>query len=411
MNPWSEFPVKLDKFGKVAVIGAGDMGHGIAETCALAGYDVILKDVNEEVLEKAMIRIMNSLSILDRKKRLGDETIDNVMDRMHPTMYYDDMSNDIGLAIEAVPEIMKLKKQVFEELEAVLPEQAIIASNTSNMSISELAKVTRNPSRIVGMHFFNPPVIMKTVEIIKGNQARESVMEKMIGFTFSIDHLPITVLKDSPGFIVNRVQAPSQLLLIKMVEKGIATFHEIDAMARNMQQPMGPFETFDYVGLDVVKHGLDYFARTIDPRYNSPPWLNELVDSGNLGKKTGKGIHDWSAGRPVIDPDRATGKVSMLDLLVVQVNEACKILEQGIVKYPGEIDVAIKNGTGNKIGIFSILKSNRQGVVDRLKHLASLLDEPLFKPHPALLTMEVPSGRKAMRRLKHLRKEILGDKS
>jgi enoyl-CoA hydratase/3-hydroxyacyl-CoA dehydrogenase len=209
------------------------------------------------------------------------------------------------------------------------------------------------------------------------------------------------VLKDVPGFIVNRVQVAAQVLINKLVELEIATHESIDAMARKMAQPMGPFEVFDFVGLDVVKHGHDYFARMLGPDYASPSWLDQLVDAGHLGKKTGKGIFDWSAGRPALDGATPTAKVSMLDLIAVQINEAAKLIEANVVEDPGDIDVAIINGTGNKAGIFGVLASGRDGIITRLDELASMLGINAFKPHPLLATMPVPNGRKATKRLRH----------
>jgi 3-hydroxyacyl-CoA dehydrogenase len=391
---------KSQPINAVAVVGAGDMGHGIAEACAIGGMDVYLKDVKQDMLDTAMARIKSSVDALVRKGRLRADQINVILSRIHPCLDYATIPRATPIAIEAVPEIEALKQRIFSDLDKHLLPQAIIATNTSNLSITSLAAATRRPGQVVGLHFFNPAVIMDAVEVIKGQSTSPETFDAARRFIASLDKLPIPVLKDVPGFIVNRVQVAAQVLINKLVELKIATYASIDAMARNMAQPMGPFEVFDFVGLDVVKHGHDYFARILGPDYASPGWLDQLVVEGHLGKKTGNGIFDWSAGRPSLDGATPTAEVSMLDLIAVQINEAAKLIEADVVEDPGDIDVAIINGTGNKAGIFGVLASGRDGIITRLGELASLLGISVFKPHPLLATMSVPNGRKATKRLR-----------
>ncbi|MHA1681796.1 MAG: 3-hydroxyacyl-CoA dehydrogenase NAD-binding domain-containing protein [Promethearchaeota archaeon] len=398
--------MELQDIKSVAVIGAGDMGHGIVESCALAGFDVYMKDVSKEVLDHAMGRIESSLNILERKKRIEPGSVQRVLERVHPCLDYEEFSGKVQFVIEAVPEIMSLKKSVFQALDESLPDNVVIATNTSNMSITELAAATTRPERVAGMHFFNPVIIMKTVEVIKGEKTNEATMKLAKHFAFKLDKIPIIVKKDLAGFVINRVQAPTQLLLMKIIEMGIASFNQIDAMALNMHQPMGPFETMDFVGLDVVKHGLDYFSEKIGPEYKAPRWLNDLCAAGKLGKKSGEGIFDWSCGRPAINKNDTTSAVSMMDLLIVQINEASRLVDNGVVDDPGDIDVAIMNGTGNKIGIFGLLKTDREKVLERLEELATELGVDSFKPNEGLAMMDVPSARKAFKRLKREKKEL-----
>ncbi len=391
---------KPESIDAVAVIGAGDMGHGIAEVCALASLNVFLKDVKQDMLDTAVSRVKSSLDALARKGRIQADLVGTIISRIHPCLEYAEIPRDIPLVIEAVPEIMALKQRVFADIDKHLLPNAIIASNTSNLSITTLAEATRRPGLVVGMHFFNPVVIMEAVEVVKGDKTSQEAFDAARRFVAGIGKLAVPVLKAVPGFLVNRVQVAAQVLINKAIDLELATHEGIDAMARKMAQPMGPFEVFDYVGLDVVKHGQDYFARMLGPEYASPRWLDELVAAGHLGKKTGKGIYDWSKGRPSIDAATPTTKVSMLDLIAVQINEAAKLVEAGAVEDPGDIDVAIANGTGNKAGIFGMLAADRDGIIKRLGDLASTLGIGAFKPHPLLSTMPAPNARKAAKRLR-----------
>ena len=388
----------MGEISKIAVIGSGDMGHGIGEICAIAGYDVFLKDIKQEFLDMAMQRILDSLNHLATKGKLKEDN-STIISRIHTSLDYEDFTTMVDLVIEAVPEVMAVKQDVFKEIDASLPEHAMIATNTSYFSISELAAVVARPGQVVGMHFFNPPVIMDAVEVIKGRETTTETFDAARAFVRSIGKLPIPVLKDTPGFIVNRVLVQSQIMLGKIVAQGIATPAQVDAVVKKVL-PMGAFETFDFVGLDIVKHGMDYFAEKIDKEFATPQWIEDLVAAGQLGKKTGQGIFDWSSGRPEIDMSDPTDKVSMLDLVIVQINEACKLVDEGVVEDPADIDVAIQQGTGNKVGIFGVLASDRQKVINRLTFLADSLGVEAFRPTPLLSTIPIPNARKALKRLK-----------
>jgi len=247
--------------------------------------------------------------------------------------------------------------------------------------------------------------LSEAIEIIKGSNTSDETMKFAENFAYSLNKLPIPVLKDVPGFIVNRVQAPSSVLLNKTIEKKIATFSQIDANFRKIGQPMGPFELMDYVGLDIYKDGADYFAQKIDPEFKSPKWVNELINEGKLGKKTGYGIYDWSSGRPIIDLNDTTEKFDSKDILLVQVNEAAKLIEKCVVEYPGDIDLAIQNATGNVSGIFWLLKDDREYVINRLNFLADEMGIEIFRPIDFLKEMAIPSARKALKARKRKRRE------
>lgn len=399
--------MNVSNIKNIAVIGAGDMGHGIAELCALNGYHVYMKDINQEFLDKAKKRIRDSLTILARKGKLKDDTVKTVLARVIPTLDYKQALEKCDLVIEAVPEIMALKKAVFVELDTYLPKSAIIATNTSNMSITELASQTHRIDKVVGMHFFNPVILMKTIEIIKGDNTSSETMKLVENFAYSLHKLPIPVLKDVPGFIVNRVQAPSSVLLNKIIEKKIATPNQVDANFRKLGQPMGPFELMDYVGLDIYKHGADYLAHKVDPEFVSPNWINNLIKEGKLGKKTGHGVYNWTSGRPVINLEDSTGAVDFKDILLVQVNEAAKLIESGVVEYPGDIDLAIQNASGNVSGIFWLLRDDREYVINRLNVLADQMGIEMFRPIDFLKVMPIPNARKTLKARKRKRKRDL----
>ncbi len=377
--------MQLKDVKRVVVVGAGDMGHGIAEACAIAGYEVALRDIKQEFLDKAVSRIKDSVEVLARKRKVKED-VAIVMGRVKTYIEIKDAAKGAQLVVEAVPEIMDLKKSVFKELDASLPKGAIIATNTSNMSITMLATACTRPTLVAGLHFFNPAILMKTVEVIPGKETAKETMQLLAEFVKSVGKIPIIALKDTPGFVINRVQAPSQILLTKAVEKGIIKPNQMDAVARKMGMPMGPFETFDYVGLDVVYHGMNYFAQVLSKDYTPPAWLKKLFDVKLLGKKTNKGIFDWPNGnRPTINIEDATDKISMLDLLCVQVNEGTKLLEEGVVDNPDVIDTAIKNGTGNTMGVMSLLKSvGKDKVIATCERFAKELGVKTFEPTKTL---------------------------
>ncbi|MHA1792136.1 MAG: 3-hydroxyacyl-CoA dehydrogenase family protein [Promethearchaeota archaeon] len=401
--------MKLKNINTVAVIGAGDMGHGIAECCAIAGYDVFLHDIDVDVLKKAEKRIRDSLLILSRKRRIDARDIDLISKRIITSTDFKDSCSLAEVVIEAVPEIMALKKRIFKELSELVSSSSMLLSNTSNMSITEIGREAKGKERILGMHFFNPVVLMKAVEIAPSRQTSFDYLKLASDFAYTIDHFPVTLTRESPGFIVNRVQAAGQVLLNKVIEFGVATFNQIDALALKMHQPMGPFEIMDYVGLDVVKHSLDYFHETLGEDFKCGDWLRDLVKKGHLGKKTGKGVHDWSSGRPKIDLNDVTDQITLKDLLYVQINEACKLIKEGIVDDPDEIEFAIVNGTGNKFGIFSLLNSERELIIKRLDALSRRFNVKAFSPVGLIATLKVPSARRALRKKKKRLKELIAN--
>jgi enoyl-CoA hydratase/3-hydroxyacyl-CoA dehydrogenase len=287
--------------------------------------------------------------------------------------------------IEAVPETMDLKRQVFQALDAAAPKHAILASNTSTMSITEIASATKRPKQVVGMHFFNPPVLMKLVEVIKGKNTSDEIMQLTYGLALKMNKAPVRIEKDSPGFIYNRITAPTQILLGLMVERGLATPMEIDAKAKKAGMPMGPYEVMDYIGLDVSYHIARSFSERLSHDHEPPSWLKAKVDAGELGKKTGKGIYDWSKGRPEIDLSQAKEDFDPTVFIALQVNEATKLLEEGVVKSPDDIDKAMVNGGGVALGPFQLARGIGYDKLARIcAELAQKFGVKVFEPTETL---------------------------
>jgi enoyl-CoA hydratase/3-hydroxyacyl-CoA dehydrogenase len=381
--------MKVEDIKKIAVMGAGDMGHGIAEVALLAGYKVALRDIEQRFVDKGLIRIKESLEKLVEKQRVTEDNKKAMVANIETFVDVDKAVKDADFVIEAVPEIMELKKQVFEALDKSAPKHAILASNTSNMSVSEIAEHTKRPAQIVGMHFFNPAVLMKLVEVIKGNKTSEETMKVTYDLALKMNKVPVRVEKDSIGFVFNRVNAPTAILLGALIDRKMATPEEIDAKMRKIGMPMGPYELMDYVGLDVAYHGGLYFAERLSPEFKPAKWLKEKIDAGTLGKKSGKGIFDWSKGRPEIDLSKAKEDFDPTDLIAIQVNEATKLLEEGVVKSPDEIDKAMVNGGGSAFGPFQLAKGiGYDKLANRLEELSKKFGVRTFEP-----TKTVKSGK------------------
>src|ERR1035437_681905 len=258
--------MKTEDVKKIAMVGAGDMGHGIAACCLLGGYTVVLRDIEQKFVDKGMAGIKSSFDKFKEKGKLTPEAYNDALARLIPMVDLQTAVKDADFIIEAVPEKLEIKQSVFAELDKYAPKHAILASNTSNISITDIAKATSRPDKVIGYHFFNPAVLMKLVEITKG--AKTSDESVQIGYELAkkLKKVPVIVHKDSPGFIFNRVNEPATLLLSLILQDGHPTPEEFDA-AMKPAMPMTPFELMDYVGIDIAYHSLDYFAKVLSPEY------------------------------------------------------------------------------------------------------------------------------------------------
>jgi len=281
---------------KVAVLGAGLMGHGIAQVAAqVAKYDVSLRDVKQEFLDKGMSMINNSLQIFQKKGTLTENDVKETLGRIHPTLDLKEAVADADLIIEAVPENLKLKKDTLAEVSKLAKPDAIISSNTSSISITELASATNHPEKFCGVHFFNPPQLMKLIEIIRGAKTSDETIAVIVEVTKKMEKEPVVVKKDCAGFIVNRILVPALNEAISLVWEGIADPEDIDkAIKLGLNWPMGPLTLVDYLGIDTTLSIAEVLQNDLDPKYRPSPLLRQMVRAGLLGRKSGKGFYDWT---------------------------------------------------------------------------------------------------------------------
>ena len=278
----------------VGVIGCGLMGSGIAEVCARAGYAVVVREISEELLQTGLGRIQRSLSKAVARDKLSQEQADQTTERIQGTLDLADFAN-CDLVIEAAVENMDLKKEVFVQLDQILPPHAILASNTSSLCITEMASVTHRGDRILGIHFFNPVPVMPLIEFVRTILTSDETMAIAHEFGASLGKTMVTA-KDTPGFIVNRLLIPYLLQAVQVYEDGLATREDIDAAIKfGLNHPMGPLTLLDLVGLDTTLFIADaMYDEYKDPRYAAPPLLRRMVLAGHLGRKSGKGFYDYA---------------------------------------------------------------------------------------------------------------------
>ena len=284
--------------GTVAVIGAGTMGHGIAQAAAMAGCETVLCDVDAPRLERALARIEATLEKGVRLGKVAGTARDAALARLAVTTRATGAAGDADLVIEAVPEVIELKKRIFADVEAAVRDGTILATNTSSLPVSEIAAALRLPERFLGLHFFNPVHIMALVEVVKGRRTAPEVVERCLAFARELGKEPI-VVSDSPGFASSRLGIVLGLEAIRMVEAGVASPEDIDrAMVLGYRHPMGPLRLTDLVGLDVRLDIARHLHRSLRSEAFRPPALLErMVADGMLGKKAGRGFYDWSNER------------------------------------------------------------------------------------------------------------------
>ena len=277
----------------IGIIGSGQMGSGIAQVCAVAGFDVWLYDIAHEQLQMAHKNIEASLEKLAAKGKLPQDQAKSAMQHLNITAQFDDLKK-CSFCIEAATENETLKKKLFKDLDALLPAEAILASNTSSIPITELAAATHRPEKVIGMHFMNPVPLMALVEVIRGKKTSDEAHRKTIELAKKIGKTPVTV-KDTPGFVVNRILAPMINEAVWTLHEGLSTKEDIDtAMMEGCHFPMGPLTLADFIGLDTCLFILEVMHKGLkDDKFKPCPLLKKMVEEGKLGRKTGEGFYKY----------------------------------------------------------------------------------------------------------------------
>lgn len=279
---------------KVGVIGCGLMGGGIAQTCAQSGYETVVREVNQPLLDKGMARIYDAWKTMASKGKITQEQVDTYHNNICGTLDMEDLA-DCDLVIEAVIENMEEKLRLFPALDRIVKPEALLLSNTSSLNVTQMGAVTKRPDKVCGLHFFNPAPVMKLVEIVRTISTSDETIETVRTFATSLGKTPV-LAKDTAGFIVNFLLIPYLLAAIRMLENGMATRDDIDtAMKLGCGYPMGPFTLLDYVGLDTTLWAAEaIYDEYKDPLYAPPPLLRRMVISGMYGRKSGKGFYDYT---------------------------------------------------------------------------------------------------------------------
>lgn len=392
----------LDRYAKVGVVGAGAMGSGIAQLAASYGHPVVLHDVSAGALEKGTTSIAKNLSRLVEKGRITDEESGTI--RALITLSGGDESATASLeefrgcriVIEAIVEDIAIKRDLFTRLERVVVNDAILATNTSSLSVTAIARACKSPERVIGIHFFNPATVMPLVEIIPGLSTSASVINRSRTFIDSLGKTTV-LASDTPGFIVNRIARPFYGEAIRIYEEGIADFATIDWAMRDLGGfRMGPFELMDFIGNDVnfaVTRSV-FEAMYFDPRYKPSLTQQRLFEAGLFGRKSGRGYYDYSSGRELPEPtrDAEVGRQVFDRILAMLINEAADAVLFRVAS-AGDIDTAMTKGVNYPKGLLAWADElGIQTILDRLEALHKEYGEDRYRPS-ALLKRMAATGR------------------
>ncbi|RFA96233.1 3-hydroxyacyl-CoA dehydrogenase [Pyrobaculum aerophilum] len=371
---------------RVLVVGAGTMGHGIAQVAAMAGYYVYLYDVSAEALNNAMSKIRWSLEKLKEKGAIG--SVEAVLSRIVTVKNLEEGARDADLAIEAVTEDISIKREVFRFLDRTMRPDAIIATNTSSLPISEIAAAVSRPQRVLGLHFFNPPVLMKLVEVVKGDSTDNEALKKALDFVKSLGKTPILVKRDVPGFIVNRILHAVFNIACHLVNRGVYSVLEVDsALKYRVGLPMGIFELRDFSGIDVGYMVAKSLAERDVLFSQLCPLLEKLYREGRLGIKSGEGFYKYVAAQKPFIPKEAGDKVDVVTLLAPGVNMAAWLIRNEVASKE-DIDMGVKLGLGYPRGILEMADEwGVDQVLERLNRLYLREGLILARPDPLIVEM------------------------
>ncbi|WP_096391656.1 3-hydroxyacyl-CoA dehydrogenase/enoyl-CoA hydratase family protein [Halopenitus persicus] len=371
----------VETIDRVAVLGAGSMGHGIAEVAAIGGYDVVVRDLEDELVEDGLEQIEWSLGKLAEKGRI-DGSAEDVFARVEGTTDLEAAVEDADLVIEAVPERMSIKKDTFSEVDEYAPDHAILASNTSGLSITEMATATDRPEQVVGTHYFNPPIRMDLIEVVHGEETSEETIETMHAYADSVGKTAIDVKKDVHGFVVNNVLVPFMEEPAWMLEEGLTTIETADAaMVYQRGYPMGPFELSDYSGIDIGYHFRE------DSRYEAPPPIARKVENEELGRKTGTGFYEYEDGEGTTYDFHDREGFDTLRVEARMINEAARLIGEGVATAE-DVDLGIRLGGRFPIGVCRLADQIGIDVVlEKLRSLHEEYGEERYEPADHLVAL------------------------
>ncbi|OLC92872.1 MAG: 3-hydroxyacyl-CoA dehydrogenase [Thaumarchaeota archaeon 13_1_40CM_3_38_6] len=359
---------------KITVLGSGIMGHGIAQVSAMAGYNVTLRDIESSLLDKALEKVKWSLSKLVEKQKITRIEAERIFNRITPEVNLERSLKDTDLLIEAVPEDLGLKKKVYTDVDKFAEEKTVYASNTSTLPITEMAVLTGRPERFIGLHFFNPPQLMRLVEVIPGRSTNQDTIDTALDFVMRVGKEPVLCRKDVAGFIVNRIFIPLVHEAAYCLDRDGVSMTQIDSAVKyKMGFPMGIFELADYTGLDVIFKATSEMYSRDNKIVNPHPKIKELVDAQNFGQKTGKGFYEYSGStyeRVSLTPEESA-KYNPIGLVAISANNAGWLISNSVCTKE-DVDKALRLGMGLKTDLFSTVETfGVRNVVEKLREMAA----------------------------------------
>ena len=374
----------------ITVLGSGVMGHGIAQVSATAGYNVVLRDIEQGFLDKAMEKVKWSLDKLVSKEKISKEEGDAIFARIKPVVDLNEAVKDAELVIEVVPEIMDLKKKVYAELDKAASSEVVFASNTSTLPITEIANTISRPEKFIGIHFFNPPQLMKLVEIIPGEKTSQEVIDLTQEYVKSVNKQAVLCRKDVPGFIINRLFIPMVHEACYVKDRTGASLEEIDSAVKfKLGFPMGIFELADFTGMDVI-HKATVEMHLRDKKVINPhPLVEKMFDGKKLGQKSGEGFYKYSAEKYERIPlsEELAEKCNPIQIIANILNNAAWLVTNQASDIT-EIEKAAQLGLGLKKPLFETAKEyGMSNIVNELKQLAEKHGQ-FYEPDPLLVSMQ-----------------------